>query len=305
MDDAGFYATLAVDSTASPADIRRAYHAIAKKLHPDRVGQDEAARLEMAKVGEAWAILRNPALRQAYDEDGREGVDNLSDFEEDEAEGEGAAGATPDDPPTSAELPHNKTHTSGEGIADGASNAARAGASKRRPASDAATGAEGAGTSRSGPRSEHASRTTPKTRPRPKPREPPAVEAATSEASSFGSFLSGLLGGATASPQSVAGSGTPTAAPGATTRAAAPRPDRSTAAAACAAGEISEVEQLSVLSPDAAALVDAVAEAVRRTEERAAKRYERALASLVRELMPGVGEAAAAMRARQAWDGAA
>ena len=239
MDDAGFYATLGVDPTASAAEVRRAYHAIAKKLHPDRVGQDEAARLEMAKVGEAWAVLRNPALRRAYDEDGREGVDNLSDFEEDEAEeGEGAAAATPDDhPPTSAGLPHNKSHTSGDGIADGTSSAAGVGASKGRPASDAATGAEGAGTSRSGPRSEHASRTTPKPRPRPKPREPPAVEPATSDASSFGSFLSGLLGGATASPQPVAGSGTPTAAPGATTRAAAPRPDRPTAAAASAASE--------------------------------------------------------------------
>ena len=287
MDDAGFYATLGVDPTASAAEIRRAYHAIAKKLHPDRVGQDEAARLEMAKVGEAWAVLRNPALRQAYDEDGREGVDNLSDFEEDEEEGEGVA-AAPEDSTSSTESPH-KTHTRSDGIVEGASSAG-----KGRPASDAARGAEKAATSQTGPRSEHTSRTThaPRPKPRPKPREPSPAPAPP-DTGSFGSFFSGLLGGATAaaSPQ-----------PTASSAAAHPRPGRSTAAAASAADE---AEQQSVLSPDAAALADAVAEAVRRTEERAAQRYERALAALVRELMPGVGEAAAARRARQAWEGAA
>ena len=298
MDDAGFYALLGVEPTASATEIRRAYHALAKKLHPDRVGQDEQARLQMAKVGEAWAVLRNPALRLAYDEDGREGVDNLSDFE-DEEEGEGAAAAT-DGSPRSAEPPH-KTHV--DSNRDGASSAA-AGASKARPARDAAPGGAGDARRRVGLPSEHASRTTPKPRPRPrsKPREP-AAEPAASDASSFGSFLSWVGGAATTSLQPVAGSSRTAAAPNATTREAAPRPQRSTAAAA--ASGANGGEQLAVLlAPDAAALVDAVAEAVRRTEERAAERYERALASLVRELMPGVGEAAAALRARQAWDSA-
>ena len=103
-DDAGFYRTLGCDPRASASEIKRAYHALARQLHPDR-RQDEQAREQMAKVGEAWAVLKNPRLRRAYDEEGREGVDNLSDFEDDEdedehstaARGASSSGATGDD----------------------------------------------------------------------------------------------------------------------------------------------------------------------------------------------------------------
>ena len=59
----------------------------------------------------------------------------------------------------------------------------------------------------------------------------------------------------------------------------------------------------SVLAPSVSAmeLLEAVAEAVRRTEERAEKRYERALASLLRDLDPGLSEIAAAEHAYEAW----
>ena len=73
-DDAGYYAVLRVDPCASDAEIRRAYHKIARQLHPDR-RQDEQAQAQMAKVGEAWAVLKHGPLRRAYNEDGREGVD--------------------------------------------------------------------------------------------------------------------------------------------------------------------------------------------------------------------------------------
>ena len=59
-----------------------------------------------------------------------------------------------------------------------------------------------------------------------------------------------------------------------------------------------------VLAPSAMDLAEAVAEAVRRTEERAAKRYERALAALLRDLDSELTAAAAADRAHEAWTGA-
>eukprot|EP00320_Phaeocystis_rex_P014875 CAMPEP_0119066616 /NCGR_PEP_ID=MMETSP1178-20130426/9121_1 /TAXON_ID=33656 /ORGANISM="unid sp, Strain CCMP2000" /LENGTH=178 /DNA_ID=CAMNT_0007048225 /DNA_START=18 /DNA_END=550 /DNA_ORIENTATION=- len=89
-DDAGYYAALHVDPRSSDAEIRRAYHRIARQLHPDRC-QDEQAREQMALVGEAWAVLKHQPLRRAYDEDGREGVDNLSDFDEGEGSTDGSA----------------------------------------------------------------------------------------------------------------------------------------------------------------------------------------------------------------------
>ena len=59
-----YYDALGVPPTASAAEIKRAYHSIARQLHPDR-RRDETAKQQMAAVGEAWAILKNASLRAA------------------------------------------------------------------------------------------------------------------------------------------------------------------------------------------------------------------------------------------------
>lgn len=60
----GHYDVLGVRPDASPADIRRAYLALARRHHPDRVG---GSLERMRVVNEAWATLGDPEQRQRYD----------------------------------------------------------------------------------------------------------------------------------------------------------------------------------------------------------------------------------------------
>jgi curved DNA-binding protein CbpA len=66
------YDTLGVSSDASASEVRAAYIARARALHPDRhAGRDasDVARSEraMQEVNIAWSVLGDPAARQAYD----------------------------------------------------------------------------------------------------------------------------------------------------------------------------------------------------------------------------------------------
>ena len=54
----------------------------------------------------------------------------------------------------------------------------------------------------------------------------------------------------------------------------------------------------------AGTVAELMAETMRRAEDRAAKRYERALASLLKALEPSMGVYEAQERARRAWDDA-
>lgn len=68
---ATLYDLLGVTPRASQEEIRRAYHELARSLHPDRAkaaGADEArSQRRMQEVNDAWRILRDPAKRAAYD----------------------------------------------------------------------------------------------------------------------------------------------------------------------------------------------------------------------------------------------
>lgn len=66
------YEELGVAPTASSAEIRSAYVALARRHHPDRMGTSaEVVRAEaaarMARVNAAWTVLSDPARRAAYD----------------------------------------------------------------------------------------------------------------------------------------------------------------------------------------------------------------------------------------------
>jgi hypothetical protein len=61
---AGLYEQLGVSPSADVLELRTAYRARCKALHPDVHGGDPA---RMAQLNRAWEILRDPELRAAYD----------------------------------------------------------------------------------------------------------------------------------------------------------------------------------------------------------------------------------------------
>ena len=58
-----YYGVLGVDKRASQREIDRQYKRQAAKHHPDRGGNEE----EMKSVNEAYGVLKDAALRRAYD----------------------------------------------------------------------------------------------------------------------------------------------------------------------------------------------------------------------------------------------
>jgi hypothetical protein len=62
-----YYAELGITADASRPAIDEAYRRRAKALHPDR-NPDAAAEERFKRVAAAYAVLRDPATRQAYDE---------------------------------------------------------------------------------------------------------------------------------------------------------------------------------------------------------------------------------------------
>ncbi|HEU5085488.1 MAG TPA: J domain-containing protein [Acidimicrobiales bacterium] len=66
------YDELGVPPTATTAEIRAAYVALARRHHPDRMNGSPApeqarAAARMAAVNAAWTVLSDPARRAAYD----------------------------------------------------------------------------------------------------------------------------------------------------------------------------------------------------------------------------------------------
>jgi curved DNA-binding protein CbpA len=60
------YKVLGVDYAAEPEVVATAYRALARSHHPD-VSREDDAEARMAEINAAWAILRDPVRRAAYD----------------------------------------------------------------------------------------------------------------------------------------------------------------------------------------------------------------------------------------------
>ena len=70
MEFKDYYATLGIERTATPEEIKRAYRKLARKFHPD-VSKEANAEARFKDVSEAYEALSDPEKRAAYDEIGR------------------------------------------------------------------------------------------------------------------------------------------------------------------------------------------------------------------------------------------
>ncbi|KAI2602839.1 hypothetical protein GGR54DRAFT_622739 [Hypoxylon sp. NC1633] len=68
------YKTLGVGKSASTAEIKKAYYALAKKYHPD-TNKDSSAKDRFGEVQSAYEILSDPKKKEQYDQFGAAGFD--------------------------------------------------------------------------------------------------------------------------------------------------------------------------------------------------------------------------------------
>ncbi len=64
-----YYETIGVPRSATQDEIKRAYRKLARKYHPD-VSRDADAETRFKELGEAYAVLKHPEKRAAYDQVG-------------------------------------------------------------------------------------------------------------------------------------------------------------------------------------------------------------------------------------------
>ncbi len=65
-----YYQTMGVARSASAGEIKQAYRKLAHQFHPD-VSKDELAKEKFQAIGEAYAVLKDPEKRLAYDQLGK------------------------------------------------------------------------------------------------------------------------------------------------------------------------------------------------------------------------------------------
>lgn len=69
-----YYQILGVSETATAEEIKKAYRKLAKQYHPDANQNDPGASDRFKEVGEAYAVLHDPARRKQYDQVRRMGA---------------------------------------------------------------------------------------------------------------------------------------------------------------------------------------------------------------------------------------
>ncbi|MEM6255250.1 MAG: DnaJ domain-containing protein [Cyanobacteria bacterium P01_D01_bin.156] len=67
MEIANHYRTLELHESASQADIKRAYHRLAKQYHPDSRLDGSEDHQRISEINAAYEVLGDPAARKRYD----------------------------------------------------------------------------------------------------------------------------------------------------------------------------------------------------------------------------------------------
>lgn len=69
-----FYEVLGVSREASPKELKRAYHSLAMKYHPDQNPDDPSAEEKFKEASNAYAVLSDDDKRSRYDRFGHAGI---------------------------------------------------------------------------------------------------------------------------------------------------------------------------------------------------------------------------------------
>jgi molecular chaperone DnaJ len=80
MSKKDYYTILGVEKTATDAEIKKAYRALAIKFHPDRNPDNKEAEKSFKEATEAYEVLSNKDKRARYDQYGHAGMHAGSDY---------------------------------------------------------------------------------------------------------------------------------------------------------------------------------------------------------------------------------
>src|SRR5579863_2343091 len=79
--DTEYYDILGISKTADPQTIKKAYHQLSLKCHPDRLDDNnkQAGEEKFKEINQAYEVLSDPEKRKIYDKYGKAGLaeDNM------------------------------------------------------------------------------------------------------------------------------------------------------------------------------------------------------------------------------------